>query len=102
MSPKAPHPIFGGAVGRRFDTVLLVIQGTEMRRHSGQWIGNTDMHLYNLSLAPSDHGFTVLPLYDITSMLFAPAPGELVDRPLTVPSRTSVNTGVCHDAGQIP
>ncbi|HKJ08886.1 MAG TPA: type II toxin-antitoxin system HipA family toxin YjjJ [Gammaproteobacteria bacterium] len=66
----------------------------------GQWIGNTDMHLYNISVAPSDHGFTMLPLYDMTPMLFAPQRGELIDRRLTVPIRTQANVGVWRDAGQ--
>lgn len=51
----------------------------------GQWIGNTDMHLGNLSLAPQpgSRQFRLLPAYDMAPMRFAPERGEIP--PLTLP-----------------
>lgn len=52
----------------------------------GQWAGNSDMHLGNLSLAP-DAGarrFRLLPAYDMAPMRFAPERGELP--PVTMPT----------------
>ncbi len=43
----------------------------------GQWIGNTDMHLGNLSFRPKENGFHLLPLYDMAPMRWAPVRGEL-------------------------
>lgn len=37
----------------------------------GRYIANIDMHLGNLSLRPTDYGFTLVPLYDMTPMAFA-------------------------------
>ena len=51
----------------------------------GQWIGNNDMHLGNLSLAPADSflsaQFSLCPVYDMLPMLYAPIRDELVKRP---------------------
>ncbi len=66
----------------------------------GQWIGNTDMHLHNLSLAPGADGFTLLPLYDMTAMLFAPRRGEIVDRRPGVPIRVLDNVELWEETGQ--
>lgn len=54
----------------------------------GQWIGNTDMHLGNLSFRPEESGFRLLPLYDMAPMRWAPVRGELPqDLALTPPVR---------------
>ena len=54
----------------------------------GQWIGNTDMHLGNLSFRPEANGFRLLPLYDMAPMRWAPVRGELPgDTTLTPPVR---------------
>ncbi|MBE0645537.1 MAG: type II toxin-antitoxin system HipA family toxin YjjJ [Bacteroidetes bacterium] len=43
----------------------------------GTAIGNTDMHLGNLSLAPEGNGFTLLPVYDMLPMALAPRHGDI-------------------------
>jgi hypothetical protein len=54
----------------------------------GQWIGNTDLHLGNLSFRPEVNGFRLLPLYDMAPMRWAPVRGELPqDTMLTPPVR---------------
>lgn len=55
----------------------------------GEWIGNTDMHLGNLSLAPTATGFRVLPVYDMLPMAFAPVHGGLPEVQLQPPIRTT-------------
>ncbi len=58
----------------------------------GQWIGNTDMHLGNLSFRPEENGFRLLPLYDMAPMRWAPMRGELPqDLALTPPVRDPDN-----------
>ncbi len=58
----------------------------------GQWIGNTDMHLGNLSFRPEENGFRLLPLYDMAPMHWAPVRGELPqDLALTPPVRDPDN-----------
>jgi hypothetical protein len=58
----------------------------------GQWIGNTDMHLGNLSFRPEANGFRLLPLYDMAPMRWAPVRGELPrDLALTPPVRDPDN-----------
>jgi len=58
----------------------------------GQWIGNTDMHLGNLSFRPEENGFRLLPLYDMAPMRWAPMRGELPqDLVLTPPVRDPDN-----------
>lgn len=54
----------------------------------GQWIGNSDMHLGNLSFAPDGEQYRLLPVYDMAPMLFAPQRDEVVDRELPIPVRT--------------
>ncbi len=45
-------------------------------------IGNTDRHFGNISLFDAQEGpFTLAPVYDMLPMLFAPAEGQLVERP---------------------
>lgn len=65
----------------------------------GQWIGNTDMHLVNISVAPTDTEFRLLPLYDMLPMAFAPIRGELADVALRPPLRTEVNRAAWESAG---
>jgi len=43
----------------------------------GYLINNTDMHLGNLSLSMTGNLFSILPIYDMCSMGFAPVHGEL-------------------------
>ena len=43
----------------------------------GLKIGNTDMHLGNLSLEITQTGFKLLPVYDMLPMKYAPVSGEL-------------------------
>jgi hypothetical protein len=50
----------------------------------GEQIGNSDMHLGNLSLAPEGDGFLLLPVYDMLPMALAPRHGEL---PAALPAR---------------
>jgi len=69
--------VIGALVGRglirhehHFDAELL---------HSfGRCISNTDMHLGNLSLGYEGGVFTLLPVYDMCSMGFAPRSGEVI------------------------
>jgi serine/threonine protein kinase HipA of HipAB toxin-antitoxin module len=65
----------------------------------GAWIGNTDMHLGNVSLAPTDNGFSLLPVYDMVPMAFAPVRGELPAVQLPPPIRTANNEAVWAAAG---
>lgn len=48
----------------------------------GGLIGNTDMHLGNLSLVPAEDSFNLAPVYDMTPMLYRPKAGG------TLPSKT--------------
>ncbi|MDA3904399.1 MAG: type II toxin-antitoxin system HipA family toxin YjjJ [Desulfuromusa sp.] len=41
----------------------------------GNLIGNTDMHLGNISLFPTSTGFGLAPVYDMTPMHYRPKPG---------------------------
>lgn len=52
----------------------------------GTLLGNTDMHLGNLSLIPDEDGrFALAPVYDMTPMAYRPKPGGyLPGEPLTV------------------
>lgn len=52
---------------------------TEVYHQFGKMIGNTDMHLGNLSFSIQNDQFTLLPVYDMCSMRFAPlSNGEVV------------------------
>jgi len=53
----------------------------------GHWIGNTDMHLGNISLTPTSRGFDLLPIYDMLPMAFAPIRGDLPEVSLRPPIR---------------
>ena len=57
----------------------------------GAWIGNSDMHLGNISLAPAAGCFRLLPIYDMLPMAFAPVRGELPEVKLRPPIRTDNN-----------
>jgi serine/threonine protein kinase HipA of HipAB toxin-antitoxin module len=65
----------------------------------GAWIGNTDMHLGNISLSPTRDGFRLLPLYDMVPMAFAPVRGELLEIELEPPIRTALNEAFWAPAG---
>jgi len=54
----------------------------------GAWIGNSDMHLGNISLAPAEGRFALLPIYDMLPMAFAPVRGELPNVTLRSPIAT--------------
>jgi hypothetical protein len=76
-------------------TKLVNMADLQTARHAqlfGQWIGNTDMHLGNLSFRPEANGFRLLPLYDMAPMRWAPVRGELPRHPaLTPPVRDPDN-----------
>lgn len=65
----------------------------------GTWIGNSDMHLGNISLAPTHDSFELLPIYDMLPMVLAPVRGELPKPRLSPPVVTSVNRDVWSAAG---
>ncbi|MFZ1728982.1 MAG: type II toxin-antitoxin system HipA family toxin YjjJ [Bacteroidota bacterium] len=54
----------------------------------GEQIGNTNMHLGNLSLAPEGEGFTLLPVYDMLPMALAPRFGSI---PAALPDPPSID-----------
>lgn len=61
----------------------------------GRLIGNTDMHLGNVSLRFSPNGFTLAPIYDMLPMTYAPLPtGELPrgdwQPPMPLPQQAAV------------
>jgi len=66
----------------------------------GGWIGNTDMHLGNVSLCPSDKGFRLLPVYDMLPMALAPVRGELPTRQLRPPVRSATHEDLWLSAGR--
>lgn len=55
--------------------------------HFGRLINNTDMHLGNLSLAIEGNVFRLLPIYDMSSMGFAPRSGGEVHPYVFVPPK---------------
>lgn len=65
----------------------------------GGWIGNTDMHLGNLSLAPAAERFELLPVYDMLPMALAPARGEVRQVNLRPPIRTGADRKPWRSAG---
>lgn len=65
----------------------------------GAWIGNTDMHLGNVSLAPGGDGFELCPLYDMLPMTLAPVRGEVPSMALRPPVRTELSRAVWEAAG---
>ena len=66
----------------------------------GTWIGNTDMHLGNVSLQPTDKAFEALPVYDMLPMAFAPIRGELPQPQLSPPIRTADNDAAWSSTGE--
>ncbi len=66
----------------------------------GAWIGNTDMHLGNVSLAPGQHTFELCPLYDMLPMALAPVRGELPEVELRPPIRDGLNRLAWEPAGR--
>ena len=66
----------------------------------GHWIGNTDMHLGNISLSPGEQGFDLLPLYDMLPMALAPRRGEMPEIELHPPLNTDHNRHVWAAAGE--
>ena len=52
------------------------VEAVAMLEAFGRRIGNTDMHLGNVSLAVDGDGFRPVPVYDMCSMLLAPVGGE--------------------------
>jgi hypothetical protein len=69
-------------------------------RAFGDWIGNSDMHLGNLSLRPSAAGFSLLPAYDMLPMSLAPGRGELPEVHLRPPVRAGESDEVWALAGE--
>lgn len=66
----------------------------------GTWIGNTDMHLGNLSLSPVAEGFRLLPVYDMLPMALAPVRGEVPRPSVRPPLRTLENRELWAAAGE--
>jgi hypothetical protein len=67
----------------------------------GDWIGNTDMHLGNVSLEPRERGFRLHPIYDMLPMGLAPVRGELpTPPPLRPPVRPAGGERAWRDAGE--
>lgn len=66
----------------------------------GAWIANSDRHLGNLSLAPENDHFVLLPAYDMLPMGFRPARDEIVERPYRIPLETRVNSDVWEETGR--
>ncbi len=58
----------------------------------GRWIGNTDMHLGNISWIPETTQFRLAPIYDMTSMLYAPLEHNLPLPQLPHPLRTPIES----------
>ena len=66
----------------------------------GAWIGNTDMHLGNVTLAPLGDRFELLPLYDMLPMILAPVRGELTPNRPATPVRTVASRDTWAEAGR--
>lgn len=67
----------------------------------GHWIGNTDMHLGNISLRPLDEQqFRLLPIYDMLPTAWSPVAGEIREAVVHPPIRTALNTDCWHPAGR--
>jgi len=65
----------------------------------GGWIGNSDLHLYNISLAPRPNRFALLPVYDMLPMAYAPVRGEIRSTALRPPIRTLTDEALWRSAG---
>jgi hypothetical protein len=66
----------------------------------GEWIGNSDMHLGNVSLSPGPRGFGLLPIYDMLPMALAPIRGELPNASPRPPLRGVGAAAVWSSAGE--
>ncbi len=69
------------AAEQLFDEQLIAQNDVDsLRRLSdfGTLIGNTDMHLGNISLIPKETGFTLAPVYDMTPMYYRPKAGGVL------------------------
>ena len=78
------------------------VQTARYAQQFGQWIGNTDMHLGNLSFQPRTTHFSLRPLYDMAPMRWAPVRGELPrDTDPPPPVRDSQNEPVWYDSGKL-
>ena len=67
----------------------------------GHWIGNTDMHLGNLSMTVTERGFKLLPAYDMLPMIYAPVRGEIVKRNFILPVRPMQHADLWLAAGEV-
>jgi len=67
----------------------------------GHWIGNTDMHLGNMSMTVTEKGFKLLPAYDMLPMIYAPVRGEIIQRKLTLPVRPMQHTDLWLSSGEV-
>jgi hypothetical protein len=67
----------------------------------GHWIGNTDMHLGNLSMTVTEHGFKLLPAYDMLPMIYAPVRGEIVKRNFILPVRPMQQADLWQSSGEV-
>jgi hypothetical protein len=66
------------AVEQLYDEQLINRDNVEIVRwlnSFGGLIGNTDMHLGNLSLVPTEDSFNLAPVYDMTPMFYRPKTG---------------------------
>lgn len=67
----------------------------------GHWIGNTDMHLGNLSMTVTERGFKLLPAYDMLPMIYAPVRGEIVERDFILPVRPMQHADLWLSSGKV-
>jgi hypothetical protein len=67
----------------------------------GKWIGNTDMHLGNISFTVDSGKFKLLPVYDMLPMLMKPDLGNVAHRPVPIPLRTADNYQHWQATGEI-
>jgi len=67
----------------------------------GHWIGNSDMHLGNLSMTVNDVGFELLPTYDMLPMMYVPVRGEIIERQLTLPVRPMKHADLWQSSGEV-
>ena len=67
----------------------------------GHWIGNTDMHLGNLSMTVTESGFKLLPAYDVLPMIYAPVRGEIVKRNFILPVRPVQHADLWLSSGKV-
>ncbi len=67
----------------------------------GHWIGNTDMHLGNLSMTITERGFKLLPAYDMLPMIYAPVRGEIIQRKFTLPIRPMQHADLWLSSGEV-